>query len=102
VQTHLATGGPGASPEKRDSRRSHLSDADYGGALLASVSFHFLTAAYALYLAQSGDLAPVYGPLGAVLGFLLVVYLGVAVILLGAELVAWSRPEESKAENRPS
>ena len=64
-------------------------------ALLASVSFHALTAVYALYLARSGDLAAVYGPLGAVLGFLLVVYLGVTVILAGAELVAaWSRPEE--------
>jgi membrane protein len=72
-------------------------------ALLASVSFHVLPAAYALYLARSGDLAAVYGPLGAVLGFLLVVYLGVTVILLGAELVAaWSRPDQSEAEIRPS
>ena len=72
-------------------------------ALLAAVSFHVLTAAYALYLARSGDLAAVYGPLGAVLGFLLVVYLGVTVILLGAELVAaWSRPEAPEAENPPS
>ena len=65
-------------------------------ALLASVSFHALTAVYALYLARSGDLAAVYGPLGAVLGFLLVVYLGVTVILAGAEklVAAWSRPEE--------
>ena len=57
-------------------------------ALLAAVGFHVLTAIYALYLARSGDVAALYGPLAAVLGFLLVVYLGVMVILLGAELVA--------------
>jgi membrane protein len=66
-------------------------------ALLASVAFHGLTAAYALYLARAGDVAALYGPLGAVLGFLLVVHLGVVVILLGAELVAtW--PSENGAQ----
>jgi membrane protein len=67
-------------------------------ALLASVGFHALTAVYALYLARSGDVAALYGPLAAVLGFLLVVYLGVMVILLGAELVAaW--PAEAERQN---
>ena len=63
-------------------------------ALLATIGFHVATAVYALYLARFGDITAVYGPLGAVLGFLLVVYVGVIVILLGAELVAaWPQPE---------
>jgi membrane protein len=57
-------------------------------ALLATVGFHAATAVYGLYLARFGDVTALYGPLGAVLGFLLVVYCGVTVILLGAELVA--------------
>jgi membrane protein len=57
-------------------------------ALLATIGFHVVTAVYALYLARFGDLSTLYGPLGAVLGFLLVVYVGVFVILIGAELVA--------------
>ncbi len=57
-------------------------------ALLATVGFHLATTVYGLYLARFGDVTAVYGPLGAVLGFLLVVYCGVTVILLGAELVA--------------
>jgi membrane protein len=62
-------------------------------ALLASVGFHVATAVYALYLARWGDVVALYGPLAAVLGFLLVVYIGVIVILLGAELVAaWPEP----------
>jgi membrane protein len=57
-------------------------------ALLATAGFHIATAVYALYLGQFADITSVYGPLGAVLGFLLVVYVGAIVILLGAELVA--------------
>jgi membrane protein len=57
-------------------------------ALLATIGFHVVTAVYALYLDRFGDLSTLYGPLGAVLGFLLVVYVGVFVILIGAELVA--------------
>jgi membrane protein len=64
-------------------------------ALLAAIGFHLATALYAAYLARSGSVAAVYGPLGAVLGFLLVVYVGVTVILLGAELVAaWPAEQE--------
>ena len=61
-------------------------------AVLASVGFHVACALYALYLARFGDVTALYGPLAAVLGFLLVVYVGVTVILFGAELVAaWAR-----------
>ena len=63
-------------------------------ALLAALGFHAATALYALYLDRFGDVAAVYGPLASVLGFLLVVYVGVIIILLGAELVAqW--PDDS-------
>lgn len=66
-------------------------------ALLASVGFHVATAVYALYLARWGDVVALYGPLAAVLGFLLVVYIGVIVILLGAELVAaWPEPGKER------
>lgn len=65
-------------------------------ALLATVGFHVATAVYGLYLARFGDVTAVYGPLGAVLGFLLVVYVGVTVILFGAELVAaWPAREDT-------
>jgi membrane protein len=57
-------------------------------ALLAAIAFHIATAVYALYLARQGDVTETYGPLGAVLGFLLVVYVGITVVLVGAELVA--------------
>jgi membrane protein len=64
-------------------------------ALLATIGFHVATAVYALYLARFGDLGTIYGPLAAVIGFLLVVYVGVYVILLGAELVAaWPNRNE--------
>jgi len=70
-------------------------------ALLAAIGFHLATALYALYLARFGDLSTLYGPLGAVLGFLLVVYVGVIVILLGAELVAaWPTPEPGRVPPR--
>jgi membrane protein len=66
-------------------------------ALLASIGFHVATAVYALYLARWGDVVALYGPLAAVLGFLLVVYVGVIVILLGAELVAaWPEPGKER------
>ena len=57
-------------------------------ALLGATAFQIATAGYAFYLARWGNLTPIYGPLGAVLGFLLVVYVGVLVLLIGAELVA--------------
>ena len=66
-------------------------------ALLATIGFHVATAVYGLYLARFGDVTAVYGPLGAVLGFLLVVYCGVTAILLGAELVAaWPASSEDR------
>ena len=43
------------------------------------------------YLTQFGEFSVVYGSLGALLGFLLVIYAGVVAMLVGAELCAgWS------------
>jgi membrane protein len=71
-------------------------------ALLATAGFHLATAVYALYLGQFADITSVYGPLGAVLGFLLVVYVGAIVILLGAELVAaWPARGSDQPPTRP-
>ena len=62
--------------------------------LLGSAAFQVATAGYAFYLAHFGNVTSIYGPLGAALGFLLVLYVGVLVLLLGAELVAaWPEPD---------
>jgi membrane protein len=61
-------------------------------ALIGAAAFQVATAGYAYYLARWGNVTSLYGPLGATLGFLLVVYVGVLVLLIGAELVAaWPR-----------
>jgi membrane protein len=57
------------------------------GAVVGAVGFQLVTIAYGWYLARFGDLADLYGSLGALLGFLLVVYAGVVAILIGAEIV---------------
>ena len=65
-------------------------------ALLGAAAFHIATAGYAFYLGRWGNVTPIYGALGAVLGFLLVVYAGILVLLAGAELVAaWPAQAES-------
>jgi membrane protein len=67
-------------------------------ALLGAAAFQVATAGYAFYLARWGNLTPIYGPLGAVLGFLLVVYVGVLVFVVGAELVAaWPHQDPNRA-----
>ena len=67
-------------------------------ALIGAAVFQVATAGYAYYLARWGNVTSLYGPLGATLGFLLVVYVGVLVLLIGAELVAaW--PEGDAVEH---
>jgi membrane protein len=58
------------------------------GAVVGAIGYELATIAYGWYLTQFSDLAVVYGSLGALLGFLLVVYWGVVAMLLGAEIVA--------------
>lgn len=66
------------------------------GAVVGAGSFKLATTAYGAYLARFGDLSVVYGSLGAVLGFLLVVWAGSFAMLFGAEIVAgWPEPRSA-------
>jgi membrane protein len=60
-------------------------------ALLTALAFQAATAGFSIYVARFADFNTVYGPLGAVLAFLLLVYVLAMVVLLGAELVAARR-----------
>ncbi len=65
------------------------------GATAGAIGFEVASIAYGWYLTRFGDLSVVYGALGALLGFLLVVYAGVVAMLVGAELVAgFATPRE--------
>lgn len=63
-------------------------EALWPGAALGAVGFQVATTVYSVYLAHFRDLSALYGSLGAVLGFLLVVWVGSIAMLLGAEIVA--------------
>jgi membrane protein len=67
------------------------------GALAGAIGFELATVVYGWYLTQFSDLALVYGSLGALFGFLLVVYWGVVAMLLGAEIIAAKGPDEPAA-----
>jgi len=57
-------------------------------ALAAAIAFHVAVYGYAVYAAHFASFNTIYGPLGAVLVFLLLVYLLAAIMLLGAETAA--------------
>jgi len=60
------------------------------GAAIAAVALQVLTVGYSIYLSHFSNLNALYGSLGAVLGFLLLVYLGAIVMLVGGEIsAAW-------------
>jgi membrane protein len=62
------------------------------GALVGAAGFAVVNVGFSYYLATVATWDLVYGSLGSVLAFLLVVYLEVAVFLFGAELASeWSR-----------
>jgi membrane protein len=63
-------------------------EALWPGALVGAVGFQVATTVYGTYLSQFADLNVIYGSLGAVLGFLLVVWVGSIALLVGAEVVA--------------
>ena len=66
------------------------------GAAVGAIGFKLATTGYAAYLARFDDLNVVYGSLGAVLGFLLVVWVGSIAMLFGAEVVAaWPAPRSA-------
>jgi membrane protein len=58
------------------------------GALVAAVGAELLKTGYAYYLAYFANYNLVYGSLGAVIGFMFLVYLTATVFLFGAELSA--------------
>jgi membrane protein len=61
-------------------------------ALAAAVAFEVTVYGYAVYATRFASFSTIYGPIGAVLAFLLLVYLLAAIVLLGAETVAARRP----------
>jgi membrane protein len=63
-------------------------------ALGAAIAFHLAVYGYAVYATRFASFNTIYGPIGAVLMFLLLVYLLAAIVLLGAETAA--------ARSRPS
>jgi len=72
------------------------------GAVAAAVGLHLASAGFSIYLTRFSDFSDVYGPLGAVLAFLLLVYIAAVVLLLGACLAAsWpqSATEPTDAES---
>jgi membrane protein len=61
-------------------------------ALAAAVAFELTVYGYAVYATRFASFSTIYGPIGAVLAFLLLVYLLAAIVLLGAETAAARRP----------
>jgi len=70
-------------------------EALWPGAAIGAVGFQVATTVYGTYLGKFGDLNVIYGSLGAVLGFLLVVWAGAIALLLGAEIAAGWPSRES-------
>jgi membrane protein len=67
-------------------------------ALLAAVSLQAAMAGFSVYLTRFADWSAVYGPLGAVLAFLVLIYVAATVMLVGAELAAaWPRARPAEA-----
>ena len=62
------------------------------GAVVAAVGVHLASAGFSIYLSRFGGFNNVFGPLGAILAFLLLVYAAAAILLLGA-CVAAAWPE---------
>ena len=60
------------------------------GAIVAALGVQLASAGFSVYLDRFADFSDVYGPLGAVLAFLVLVYIAAIVLLLGACVaVAW-------------
>jgi membrane protein len=60
-------------------------------AVASAVAFELCVYGYTVYTTRFADFNSVYGPIGAVLAFLLLVYLLAAIVLLGAETAAARR-----------
>jgi membrane protein len=69
------------------------------GALVAAIGFQVASAGFSLYLDQFASFDQVYGPLGAILAFLVLVYIAAGILIVGACVVAaWP----STIEPRPA
>jgi len=64
-------------------------------AVAAAIAFELTVYGYAVYATRFASFNTIYGPIGAVLAFLLLVYLLAAIVLLGAETAAARRPNAS-------
>jgi membrane protein len=62
------------------------------GAVVAAIGVHLASAGFSIYLDRFGGFDDVFGPLGTVLAFLVLVYVAAIVLLLGA-CVAAAWPE---------
>jgi uncharacterized BrkB/YihY/UPF0761 family membrane protein len=73
------------------------------GAVVAAVGVHLASAGFSIYLARFGGFNNVYGPLGTILAFLLLVYAAAAILLLGACVAAaWpATATEVPADDEP-
>jgi membrane protein len=72
------------------------------GALVGAVGYQLATRVYSEYLKRFGDLSLVYGSAGAILGFLLVLWVGALSFLVGAEVAGAIRSADAGSEPRPS
>ena len=72
------------------------------GAVVAAVGVHLASVGFSIYLGRFGDFNDVYGPLGAVLAFLLLVYVSAVVLLFGACVAAaWPETATESADEEP-
>ena len=56
--------------------------------MVAAVGVHLASAGFSIYLHRFGGFNDVFGPLGTILAFLLLVYAAAAILLVGACVVA--------------
>ncbi len=69
------------------------------GAVVATVGLHLASAGFSIYLDHFAEFDNVYGPIGAVLAFLLFVYIAAAVLLVGACVAAaWPDTADEPAD----
>ncbi len=72
------------------------------GAAVATLGVHLAGAGFSIYLDRFADFDDVYGPLGTVLAFLLLVWVTAAILLVGACLAAaWPLAALQPAEEEP-
>jgi membrane protein len=74
------------------------------GAVVAAVGVHLASAGFSIYIAHFGGFNNVFGPLGTILAFLLLVYAAAGILLLGACVAAaWpeTATESASEEEEP-